>query len=142
MPGILSRAGQGYYNRPCGILHFDQAKEIIDRRTAHEQAAEGIIDRGDVVCDPVLSVILLSSCAGESRNKMIGSESMPPMGSGTIPETETPTLQIRFEGTDLRGNTVSSDIFSRFKLTMINVWATYCNPCLREMPDLGELAAE
>ena len=25
---------------------------------------------------------------------------------------------------------------------MINVWATYCNPCLREMPDLGELAGE
>ena len=25
---------------------------------------------------------------------------------------------------------------------MINVWATYCNPCLSEMPDLGELAAE
>ena len=26
--------------------------------------------------------------------------------------------------------------------TMINVWATYCNPCLREMPGLGELAGE
>ena len=25
---------------------------------------------------------------------------------------------------------------------MVNVWATYCNPCLREMPGLGELAAE
>ena len=25
---------------------------------------------------------------------------------------------------------------------MINVWATYCNPCLREMPELGELAAD
>ena len=25
---------------------------------------------------------------------------------------------------------------------MVNVWATYCNPCLTEMPGLGELAAE
>ena len=25
---------------------------------------------------------------------------------------------------------------------MVNVWATYCNPCLREMPGLGELASE
>ena len=25
---------------------------------------------------------------------------------------------------------------------MVNVWATYCNPCLNEMPGLGELAAE
>ena len=23
---------------------------------------------------------------------------------------------------------------------MLNVWATYCNPCLNEMPGLGELA--
>ena len=23
---------------------------------------------------------------------------------------------------------------------MVNVWATYCNPCLSEMPGLGELA--
>ena len=25
---------------------------------------------------------------------------------------------------------------------MINVWGTYCNPCLSEMPDLGEIASE
>ena len=45
-----------------------------------------------------------------------------------------------FEGHDLEGNAVSSDILSSSKLTMINVWATYCNPCLSEMPGLGELA--
>lgn len=47
-----------------------------------------------------------------------------------------------FEGQDMEGNEVTSEIFSQSKLTMINVWATYCNPCLREMPDLGELAGE
>ena len=47
-----------------------------------------------------------------------------------------------FEGQDIEGNTVSSSIFSESKLTMVNVWATYCNPCLREMPELGELAKE
>ena len=25
---------------------------------------------------------------------------------------------------------------------MVNVWATFCGPCINEMPDLGELAAE
>lgn len=53
----------------------------------------------------------------------------------------TVSVKIAFEGQDLEGNTVSSDILSSSKLTMINVWATYCNPCLREMPGLGELAA-
>ncbi|MBQ7944550.1 MAG: TlpA family protein disulfide reductase [Lachnospiraceae bacterium] len=35
---------------------------------------------------------------------------------------------------------VTSDILANSKLTMINVWGTFCNPCLEEMPDLGEIA--
>ena len=47
-----------------------------------------------------------------------------------------------FETTDLAGNVVSADVFADHKLTMINVWATYCSPCLQEMPELGELSKE
>ena len=47
-----------------------------------------------------------------------------------------------FEGNDMEGNAVTSEIFSESRLTMINVWATYCSPCLNEMPELGELAQE
>ena len=65
----------------------------------------------------VLSAVLLVGCAKDNADKM-------------------------FEGTDMEGNAVSSDIFLRSKLTMVNVWATYCGPCLREMPELGELAVE
>ncbi len=44
---------------------------------------------------------------------------------------------IRFETTDLEGNTVSSeDIFSEHKITLVNIWGTYCGPCINEMPDL------
>ena len=25
---------------------------------------------------------------------------------------------------------------------MVNIWATYCGPCLNEMPELGELSQE
>lgn len=34
---------------------------------------------------------------------------------------------------------VSADVFTGKKLTMINVWATYCNPCIAEMPELAQL---
>ena len=44
---------------------------------------------------------------------------------------------ISFETTDLDGNPVSSaDIFSRNRLTMVNIWGTFCGPCINEMPDL------
>ena len=43
---------------------------------------------------------------------------------------------------DSNGNDVTQDIFSGHKLTMVNIWATYCGPCLNEMPELGELNKE
>ena len=42
----------------------------------------------------------------------------------------------------VNGTPADEDIFSDYDLTMINIWATYCSPCLNEMPDLGKLAAE
>lgn len=49
---------------------------------------------------------------------------------------------VTFEATTIEGDTISSDIFKNSRLTMLNVWATYCNPCLLEMPELGELPSE
>ena len=43
---------------------------------------------------------------------------------------------------DLDGNEVDSSIFADYDLTMINIWATFCNPCLSEMPELAELSHE
>lgn len=103
----------------------------------------------------MLSVVMLSGCAKngveEGRDGTAGLES-----EGTSPvnrkeqESESTSLmdqeelaeKVVFEGKDMAGNVVSSDIFAESKITMVNVWATYCNPCLSEMPGLGELAGE
>ena len=43
-------------------------------------------------------------------------------------------------GTDLDGNTCTlGDIFAQNDLTMINVWGTFCGPCIAEIPDLEQL---
>ncbi|MBO5998548.1 MAG: TlpA family protein disulfide reductase [Lachnospiraceae bacterium] len=48
---------------------------------------------------------------------------------------------VRFETVDLNGSPVSSEeIFSQHTLTMVNIWGTYCGPCIREMPDLEVLS--
>lgn len=49
---------------------------------------------------------------------------------------------VEFEATTMEGEVMTSDVFADSKLTMLNVWATYCNPCLSEMPYLGELSQE
>ena len=58
-----------------------------------------------------------------------------------LPE-EMSLLLASFSTTDLEGNTVDQSILEDYKLTLVNVWATFCKPCLNEMPDLGELAKE
>lgn len=90
----------------------------------------------------ILSLVLLGGCAGDSSE--LPAEAAPETDTADVSagQEETAPIFIAFEGTDLDGNTVSQEIFTQSKLTMVNVWATYCNPCLSEMPGLGELAAE
>ena len=61
--------------------------------------------------------------------------------SASEDEVQTGVLSA-FSTTDLEGNTLDQSILADYDLTMVNVWATFCGPCINEMPDLGELAAE
>lgn len=47
---------------------------------------------------------------------------------------------ITFETADLVGTQVTNVLFAENKITMINIWGTFCPPCIREMPDLGRLS--
>ena len=44
-----------------------------------------------------------------------------------------------FAATDMDGNAVDESILSGKKVTMINLWAPWCGPCVGEMPDLQKL---
>lgn len=96
----------------------------------------------------VLSLAQLCGCGGKSdeapTETTSESEAVSKPADSAEPssEGETGPIFITFEGTDLEGNPVTQEIFSQSRLTMVNVWATYCNPCLNEMPGLGELAVE
>ena len=45
-------------------------------------------------------------------------------------------------GYTLDGTPVTENVFSGARVVMVNVWATFCGPCINEMPELGKLAAE
>ena len=42
-----------------------------------------------------------------------------------------------FTSVDMDGNEVSDSIFADKDVTVVNVWATFCQPCIQEMPELA-----
>lgn len=44
-----------------------------------------------------------------------------------------------FRATDMEGNPFGPEDLAKYKLTLVNVWYTWCGPCVAEMPDLQKL---
>ena len=78
---------------------------------------------------PAVLALLLTACASSKTQDLTAGD----VNNGILSD---------FTTTDLEGNSIDQTIFADYPLTMVNVWATFCTPCLNEMPDLGELAAE
>ncbi|MBQ8625130.1 MAG: TlpA family protein disulfide reductase [Agathobacter sp.] len=94
----------------------------------------------------VLVGLLLCGCG--AKEEMIGEDLRSEIYHSTEVEetiveesTEEEKYYLSFSAKSVDGEEVTGDIFTNSKLTMINVWGTFCNPCLEEMPDLGEIAA-
>ena len=73
----------------------------------------------------LLCVVLLTGCSSNSV--------------GSTNDNGEPVNLGHFKAETLEGETITEEYFADAKLTMINVWATFCNPCQREMPELGDL---
>ena len=55
---------------------------------------------------------------------------------------EEPIALGSFEAQTLEGETLTQDVFANADLTVLNMWATFCNPCKKEMPVLQALDQE
>ena len=72
----------------------------------------------------LLAIILASGCSQIGRNE------------------EQPGNQISdFELTDLNGNSLASETF-KGKRVFLNIWATWCRPCIEEMPSIAAAEAQ
>ena len=50
---------------------------------------------------------------------------------------------ISFETSDLNGNPIkSAELFGKQKVTMVNLWGTFCGYCISEMPELVQMNKE
>ncbi len=101
--------------------------------------------QGAVVCTVLIMMTGCGSEAGSRQNpdkeaQVQTVESSAQEDNGT--QQEESAKFPAFTATDLEGNTVTESIFAEKDLTVLNIWGTFCNPCVGEMPELGEWAKE
>ncbi len=89
-----------------------------------------------------MAVCLLAGCAPtppEQESAPAESGSAPTIFADAVANFE----QLQFETEDLEGNAQSSkELFAAHDLTLVNIWATWCGPCIEEMPALEKIYQE
>ena len=86
----------------------------------------------------------LWACSSSEDSSSEGSSSSDSSGTTKQESSENgfPVNMPEFSTTDMDGNKVTNDIFADYDLTVVNFWATYCNPCINELPELAEWKKE
>ena len=75
----------------------------------------------------------------EQNNRLVDNITLT--GGAILADTAELGSKLVFETTDLEGNSITSDeIFTGHRVTMINMWATWCDPCKNELPELAKMA--
>ena len=94
----------------------------------------------------IFSILMIVTCfaaCGNTQQQEDNSTTSHGVAGIKVPEENLKGVEYgsfsKFTAVDLAGNEVNEYIFKGKKLTMINIWATFCRPCIGEMPDLAEL---
>ncbi|HXC89625.1 MAG TPA: TlpA disulfide reductase family protein [Stellaceae bacterium] len=87
-------------------------------------------------CIALLAVLTLFAGAAQIARAEPGGGEPAPLGQFIPASPPHPAPRIAFA--DAAGKTVSLDDF-KGKLVIVNLWATWCAPCRKEMPSLEQL---
>lgn len=91
--------------------------------------------------------VTLAACGGNEQETEVQTEAAAESQTGNETEASTEVeggeaVFGAFTSQTLDGQQVDESIFAEADLTMVNIWGTFCGPCINEMPDLGEISRE
>ena len=77
------------------------------------------------------AALLISGCGDDSADM-----------NETATAQASPVAKVvpKFTAKTIAGKPVTHEIFAAKKITVVNIWGTFCPPCIAEMPELGEMA--
>ena len=109
-----------------------------DTGTAESQEDAGAGNTSGAVDAEAAAQAIADAAGGDTA-----SQDSTSSGSGPTAASEAGNTTLSFSTVDLDGQPVTSeDLFSNNKITMVNIWGTFCGPCINEMPELEKLYAE
>ena len=85
----------------------------------------------------IAAAFMLSACAITPAQP-----AATPAPEATATATDQDSTKLEFSLTTLTGDTLDQTVFSDNKLIMVNYWATWCGPCVGEIPDLVKISKE
>lgn len=98
------------------------------------------------VMSGILCAMIFSGCASKEPSvfseKTNDSQPASSQSGGTSEKISDETSKNtvgEFSTQDVYGNAYTKDIFKDYDLTLVNVYTTWCTPCVQEMPDLDKL---
>ena len=97
-----------------------------------------------VVFSLMVAMVVLTACGeGIQKTEDSGSYDVTWIDGSIVPEETGNAKGLEnFNSLDLYGNPVDQTIFADYKITVVDVWGTYCNPCINAMPTLGKIYNE
>ena len=96
----------------------------------------------------ILCIALSGGCAQkQEKTQKNESETVSDTNTAlesTTKENDAPDILSlgEFSLEDITGTAYTNEMFQDYKLTMINVFTTWCTPCINEIPDLEKLHQE
>lgn len=90
----------------------------------------------------IFIALTLTGCGAKTQEQHPGTPAPSEISESELSTADAAEYVLSFSATDINGNPVDSSIFSEKKLTVVNVWGTFCGPCIREMPELADWAGE
>ena len=79
----------------------------------------------------LMMTLLFSGCTSADLSEEVPNTAQASPVARNVPNFSAKTID---------GKIVTNEIFAAKKITVVNIWGTFCPPCIAEMPDLAEMA--
>lgn len=90
----------------------------------------------------IVVMLTVSACSNKTEDEADKITESQSTQQEATSDTGLPSQMPRFKAKDINGADVDNEIFEGNKLTMVNIWGTFCPPCVYEMPELQKLSED